>query len=80
VPTVELATWEVEAKLFDGGVAAGPVPTIFSEDIEATREALKGNPQKAHQDLQRAMKSFFMPEIVGLEEALQLIKRPRYRW
>jgi hypothetical protein len=77
VPTIELATWDVDAKLFDGGVAAGPVPTLFSEDAEATKEALKGNPQKAHQDLQRVMKSFFMPETVALEEALQLIKKPR---
>jgi hypothetical protein len=63
--------------MFNGELAAGPVPALFSEDEEASQEALLANPRKAHQDLQRAMKIFFMPELVELEEALTLVKKPR---
>jgi hypothetical protein len=77
VPVIWLATWDVGAKMFDGEIAAGPVPTIFSEDILATQEALASNYQRAHQDLQRAMKAFYMPELIGLDEALALVKKPR---
>jgi hypothetical protein len=77
VPTIKLTSWEVTTRLFNGEAAAGPVPALFSEDITASLSALLENPQRAHQDIQRAMKSFFMPETVELEEALQLIKKPR---
>jgi hypothetical protein len=77
VPTIKLASWEVAARLFNGDAAAGPVPALFSEDINASLSALMENPQRAHQDMQRAMKSFFMPETVELEEALLLVKKPR---
>jgi hypothetical protein len=33
--------------------------------------------QKAHHDYQRAVKAFMMPELVDLEEAKQLLKKPR---
>jgi hypothetical protein len=78
VPTINLGFWEVGAKLFDGTIAAGPVPTLFSEDIPASKEALASSPQKAHQDLQRALKAFLMPESVELKEALALVKKSRY--
>jgi hypothetical protein len=65
VPAILLSVWELEARMFNGELAAGPVPALFSEDGEASQEALLANPRKAHQDLQRAMKIFFMPELVG---------------
>jgi hypothetical protein len=77
VPVILLSSWELQAKLFDGEVAAGPVPALFSEDAAASTEALRSNPKKAHQDLQRAAKIFMMPELVELTEATALIKKPR---
>jgi hypothetical protein len=77
MPTISLATWNVDTKLFDGEVAAGPVPVLFSEEAEASLEALKSSPLRAHQDIQRALKVFLMPELVELEEAMALVKKPR---
>ena len=51
--------------------------TFFSEDIESTREAITTNIKRAHSDYQRLTRAFFMPELVSLEEALSLIKKPR---
>jgi hypothetical protein len=44
VPTVELAVWGLEATLFDGEIAAGPVPVLFSEEPEATLVAVTARP------------------------------------
>jgi uncharacterized protein YccT (UPF0319 family) len=68
----------LEARLFDGDTTAGPVPIFFSEDTEAASEAARANPIKAHHDLQRIMKVFIMPELINLEEAKLLVKKPRY--
>jgi hypothetical protein len=77
VPVIELTSWQLECALFDGDLAAGPIPVLFSEDAVSTLENIRKNIQKAHHDYQRAAKSFMMPELVDLEEALQLIKKPR---
>jgi hypothetical protein len=78
VPTIGVATWPAEARLFAGEDTAGPVPTLFTEDIEAAREAIENNARRAHQDMQRLMRMFLMPELVNLEEALPLVKKPRW--
>jgi hypothetical protein len=63
--------------MFDGSSMAGPVPALFSEDAEASREGLNGNLARAHKDLQRVMKTLFMPELMDLEAAISLVKKPR---
>ena len=72
-----LSSWDLEAALYDGEAAAGPIPTLFAEDAEAAMEAISSNPVKAHGDLQRMMKIFFMPETASPEEAVSMIKKPR---
>jgi hypothetical protein len=74
---IELACWQLGCALFDGDLAAGPIPTLFSEDPTSTLENIKKGCQKAHHDFQRAAKAFMMPELVSLEEAAQLLKKPR---
>jgi hypothetical protein len=75
---VNLAEWELNATLFDGDIAAGPVPTLFADEPEVSRTALENGVAKAHHDLQRVARCFFMPETVTLEDACQLVKKPRY--
>jgi hypothetical protein len=77
VPVIELACWQLNCAQFDGDSTAGPIPTLFSEDPDSSLENLKKSVQKAHHDYQRAAKAFMMPELVDLEEALQLLKKPR---
>jgi hypothetical protein len=77
VPTIELVSWDLEATLFDGDVAAGPVPVLFSEEPESTAAAVAANVAKAHYDVQKIARCFAMPETVRLEDALSLVKKPR---
>jgi hypothetical protein len=74
-----MGTWPLNASLFNGDDAAGPVPTLFSEEPEAALEALKENPHRAHADLQRLARLFFQPELISLDESGPLIKKPRYK-
>jgi hypothetical protein len=72
-----LAQWPLEASLYDGDIAAGPIPTLFAEDIEAATENVSANPATAHADVQRMARVFFMPETLSKAEAVQLVKKPR---
>jgi hypothetical protein len=40
VPTICLARWPLDATLWDGDVIAGPVPTLFTEEVEAGTKAI----------------------------------------
>ncbi len=53
LPTVQLQTWELNANLYDGASTAGPVPTIFSDDQQATIDAMVGDPAQAHKDVMK---------------------------
>jgi hypothetical protein len=77
VPVINLGQWPLEATLYEGEKTAGPVPTLFSEDPEASRSALEAGVVKAHQDYQRAAKCFLMPETINLAEAMAIVKKPR---
>jgi hypothetical protein len=78
VPTIAAVAWPADARLFSGDDTGGPVPTFFTEDIEAAREAIAENLVRLHSDIQRLMKLFIMPENIDLQEALAIIKKPRY--
>ena len=34
MPTICLAQWPLEAAMWDGDLIAGPVPTLFTEEVE----------------------------------------------
>ena len=42
VPSVLLGSWPMDASMWDGELLTGPVPTLFSEDIKSSEDALKG--------------------------------------
>ena len=77
VPTVRLAAWPLQGDLFDGDVAAGPVPTLFSQEPETTSGNILNNLAKAHSDLQRLAKVFFVMESVLLVDCPAILKKPR---
>lgn len=77
MPTVLVKSWGVNATLFDGDVAAGVVPTLFSADPEASRSAINKDVYKAHYDINRLNKAFFMAENVTGREAINIIKKAR---
>jgi hypothetical protein len=59
MPIIELASWQLGCAMFDGDLAAGPIPVLFSEDAVSTVENIRKNVQKAHHDYQRAAKSLY---------------------
>jgi len=77
IPCVIIKTWPLAAPLFDSDIIAGVVPTLFAENPEAAIEAMKNNPGKAHNDVAKINKVFFIPEEVNIEEANAILKKPR---
>jgi hypothetical protein len=55
--------------MFDGDLIAGPVPTMFAEDPEVTKDALKADIYWAHFDMAKFERVFLQPEHVDLGEA-----------
>jgi hypothetical protein len=56
---------------------SGPVPVLFSEDVEAARAALDSDSARPGFDVNRINKNFIIPEFVTLPEAVELITNPR---
>ncbi len=78
MPTQLIASWPLSCTMFDGDVLAGPVPTLFAESTEEALEAITADPGKAHYDVMKIHRMFFMPEHVDLEAAVAAAKKPRY--
>ena len=76
--TMQLARWPLEASLFDGELSAGPVPSLYSVEPDKTEAAIKDNVLKAHWDLNKIAKAFFMAENLTRNAAFEFIKKPRY--
>ena len=74
---MRLQSWDLKACLFDGEHAAGPVPSLFTTDIEATLQAIAAEPKKTHWDCQRLAKIFFTMESISLGDCTALLKKPR---
>jgi len=74
---VKLHSWPASAIMFDGETTAGPVPTLFSEDQEATLRAITANKSRAHHDIQRIAKVFLAGETIGLPDCATILKKPR---
>ena len=72
-----LKSWQAEAALFVGDIMAGPVPTLFGVDPDASLASIMAEPRKAHWDLMKICRLLFMPENLALEEAVAFIKKPR---
>ena len=78
IPTVRLATWAVNASLFEGETTAGPCPILFGDDTEDALEAITSDPTKAHYDMMRINRTFLSFEYTTLKESINLVKKPRY--
>ena len=77
VPTIYINMWPLSATLFDGEIAGGAVPTLLASDEAAALDSISSDPAKAHWDVNKLNKVFFITESITLKEALALIKKPR---
>lgn len=78
LPVHLVKSWPIDCCMFDDDLLSGPVPSIFSEKTEDTQAALEADPLKAHADILRIHKAFFMPELISMTEMASLFKKPRY--
>ena len=75
--TFRLSAWLLQCDVFDGDEAAGPIPTLFSQEPDVTSQNILDNLVKAHNDLQRLAKVFFLMEAVSQDDCPALLKKPR---
>jgi hypothetical protein len=74
---LKLSSWPLQANLFDGEIAAGPVPIFFAEDPEEAKESMMSDLPKAHYDIMRINKNFFVAESGNMKDVQALLKKPR---
>ena len=74
LPIILIKSWPLEVALFDGEQQADRVPSLYSEDPDSAQTAIKDDPMKAHWDINKITKTFFMMESVTTAEALAIIK------
>jgi hypothetical protein len=77
IPTVVLQKWPLQAILFDEQVLAGPVPLLFADDQDISRENMLADMGRLHVDINCINRAFFAPEYINLKDALALINAPR---
>ena len=77
LPTFLIKSWLLEVDLFDGDLLAGPIPSLYSDDPDASLAGLTSDPLKSHWDLQKISKTFFMAEAVTVVNAVAMLKKPR---
>ena len=77
LPTVLIKSWLLEVDLFDGDLLAGPIPSLYSDDPDASLAGLTSDPLKSHWDLQKISKTFFMAEAVTVANVVAMLKKPR---
>jgi hypothetical protein len=74
---VILASFPLEVDMFDGDLAAGPVPQFFSSKPEETLAKISGKPQAAHTLCQALAARFVATEGLTSKEAVSLNGRAR---
>ncbi len=53
MPAVDVKTWYLHAHMFDGDIAAGPVPLLFAANPDEAAASIAAEPAKAHFDLSK---------------------------
>ncbi len=53
MPAVDVKTWYLHTHMFDGDVAAGPVPLLFAANPDVAAASIAAEPAKAHFDLSK---------------------------
>jgi hypothetical protein len=53
LPAVDVKTWYLHAHMFDGDIAAGPVPLLFAANPDEAAASIAAEPAKAHFDLSK---------------------------
>ena len=76
-PVICLGMWPLTADYMEEDYMSGLLPTLYSEDPQASTAALLADPARARKDLENLNRVFFMLETISLVEALRVVKKPR---
>jgi hypothetical protein len=79
VPTVLLVEWNLTCEMFDGDVISGPVPTLFSDRLDAAKAALGNDLEKAFQDLGKILRKLVIHEYIPPAAGWAIVLKPRYK-
>lgn len=77
MPVVLLAMWDLEAEMLDSDFLSGVVPVLFSESPSASEAALRADQARAIKDIEALNRVYFIPEVIDLDEALKVVRKPR---
>jgi len=77
MPVILLASWDIEADMQDSDILSGVVPVLFSECPPASEAALRADQTTALKDIEALNRVYFIPELVDLDEAMKIVKKPR---
>ena len=77
VASVLLAEWPLEANLFDCDIIEGPVPRLFTSDLEQAKSLFTTNLDLAYKDLTRLMGKFFSTENLHPLNPLAYLNDPK---
>jgi len=76
VPAIQLSTTPLGGRVFNGQLAAGPVPTLLLKHQEDMTDILE-NPTATLNAVWAFTDRLFRPEILCLQDATALLKKPR---
>ena len=77
VATVLLGEWPLTANLFDSDHLEGPVPILFTSNLEDARRNFTTHLDLAHKDLIRLTGKFFSTENLRPLKAMAYIDNPK---
>ncbi len=75
MPAVDVKTWYLHAHMFDGDVAAGPVPLLFAANPDVAAASIAAEPAKAHFDLSKVTYHLFYLFILFTNYLFDYAKR-----
>ena len=69
LPAVDVKTWYLHAHMFDGDIAAGPVPLLFAANPDVAAASIAAEPAKAHFDLSKVLTCYtkFSSQIILIQ-------------
>jgi hypothetical protein len=79
VATVLLAEWPLTTNLFDSDSLEGPVPRLFTANLEEARKNFTTNLDLAFKDLNKLTSQFFTTENLHPLNALEYLDKPKYK-
>ncbi len=76
--TVLLAEWPLTTNLFDSDSLEGPVPRLFTANLEEARKNFTTNLDLAFKDINKLTSRFFTTENLHPLNALEYLDKPKY--